>query len=508
MEKVFEQKRLGEILTEAEIINSLQLEKALEVQRTRNKKLGQILVGLGYTDEEIVLSLLGKKLNSAYVKLSEYGKIESEIIRSVPESIARQNILIPIERDSRTLVVAMADPQNTFVKDILHLMTGFDIKAHISSEREIKSAIDEHYKRLRTSSSKCLSLNKLGFDESSLALYKKYIEMDSGLILITGPGGSGKSTTLYSTLNALNFPDRNIISVEESIECILDGINQVEIKPDIGLNFSSGLRKCLDSLDADIIVVGEIKDIQTARLAINAADSGYLVFCVINTDEFLPDKDRVSGKDSSGSHKIIEFLINIGIQPYLVASAVKMIVNQRLIRSVCGDCKQVHMPPVDLLEGMGIKISKNLRLYQGKGCKFCDYTGFEGFTACFEVLTMNDKIRDLVIEGFSSESIRQTLKESGMISLQRAGVNKVLRGETTLNEMLRVIDITDVRELTANKESVIKDADEFYWDVFEKTGSINAYLLSKGKKLPEQIFKRLKTKKATRIRKKKSIRKS
>ncbi|MFH1239479.1 MAG: ATPase, T2SS/T4P/T4SS family [bacterium] len=505
MENTFEQKKLGEILTEAEIITNAQLEKALQVQTSRNKRLGQILVSLGYTDEDIVLSLLGKKLNTSYVKLSEYGNIEPEIIRSIPEGIARRNMLIPLEKDARTLTVAMADPQNNFVRDILHLMTGFNIKPCISSEREIQSAIDDNYKHLRVADSQCLPLNQLGFDSSTLATYKKYIEVPSGLVLIAGPGNSGKSTTLYSTLNALNFPDANIISLEESIECILDGVNQVEVKPELGFNFQCGLRTCLNSLDADVIVVGEVKDVQTARLAINAADTGHSVIAVIDTDE-LAVKERAGKNHVSGAEAIIEFLANIGIEPYLIASAVKMIVTQKLMRSICPECKEVHAPSMDLLEGIGIKMKEDLRLYRGQGCKACNYTGFNGYTVCFEVLAMNDKIRNMVIEGSSSGIIRQAALDSGMIAMQRAGINKVLRGETTIDEMLRVVDITESRQLKS-QEPVISSADEFYWNIFEKTGSIDAFLMYKGSEMPEETFKTSKIKKTSKMKPKKAAKK-
>ena len=507
METVFEDKKLGEILTESEIINKSQLEKALEIQRKNNKKLGQILVALGYTEEEVMLTLLGKKLNSPYIRLSEHKRIESEVIRSVPESIARQNILIPIGKDNDNLTVAMANPQDVFVKDILHLTTGFNIKTHICSEREIKTAINEHYQHSKLSESKCLPLNELGFDPSILALYKKYIEMSSGLILICGSNDSGKSTTLYSTLNVLNLPDKNIVSLEESIEHILDGINQVEIKPELGLSFNSGLRACLESFDADIIVVGEIKDVETAHIAVNAAEAGYLVFGVINTDGFL-FKDRVAKQDSFGTENVIEFLINVGIEPYLVASTVKMVVMQKLMRSICLHCKQIHIPSVDLLEGLGIEVSKNFNFYRGQGCKFCNNTGFGGFTACFEVLTLNDKIRDLVMKGFSSSVLRQSAQKSGMITLQKAGINKVIRGETNVDELLMVMNIGENNQFEMGEELVSNTIDDFYWDIFEKTGSINAFLLSRHKELLGKLAKGEKHKKITKITKKKTSKKS
>ncbi|MFH1784621.1 MAG: ATPase, T2SS/T4P/T4SS family [bacterium] len=507
MSKVFEQKKLGEILTEAEIISRPQLNKALEAQKSRSKKLGQILVSMGYTDEEIVMSLLGKQLNSAYVKLSEHGEIEDEVIRSIPEGIARQNILIPIEKDSRTLKVAMAEPQNDFVKDILHLITGFDIKAFISSEREIKTAIDENYKNIKSSGARCLPLSELGFDDQGLAIYTKAIESKSGLVLIAGPKGSGKSTTLYSTLNALNMPDRNIISLEDSIECILDGINQVEMKPELGLNFSSGLRKCLESLDADIIVVGEIKDVQTARLAVTAAEMGHLVFCVVNTDE-LSTMDRLNASNSLDSQRIIEFLINIGIESYLVSSTLRMIVTQRLLRSICPDCRQVYTPPADMMETMGLSVHSELNLYKGRGCKSCNYSGFGELTGCFEVFTMNETMQDLIIEGFSPESIRQASRDFGIISLQKAGVHKVLGGQTTINEMLRVIDIAEPQHLIEDQQAVLKDATDMYWDIFEMTGSIDALLLSRGRVFEDKTSSVTKPKKSKRSKKTKRVRAS
>lgn len=279
--------------------------------------------------------------------------------------------------------------------------------------------------RILDSSSLCLDLTRLGFESETLTIYKKNIDIPYGIILVTGPTGSGKSTTLYSTLSTLNFPDRNIITIEDPVEYVLAGINQVQAKPDIGLTFAAGLRSFLRQ-DPDIIMVGEIRDTETAEIAINAALTGHLVFSTLHTN------------DAPGA---VTRLNNMGIEPFLTTSTVVMVIAQRLVRVICKGCKEPYPVPIEYTKDLGIKLpegTKEVTLYRGKGCEACSKTGYKGRLACYEVMEITDRIRDLVLERASAHVIKQAAREQGMITLREAALKKVLSGVTTVEEMLRV----------------------------------------------------------------------
>jgi len=281
--------------------------------------------------------------------------------------------------------------------------------------------------RLLDSSALCLDLTKLGFEPEALVTYKKNIALPYGIILITGPTGSGKSTTLYSTLATLNYPDRNIMTIEDPVEYILEGINQVQAKPEIGLTFASGLRSFLRQ-DPNIIMVGEIRDTETAEIAINAALTGHLVFSTLHTN------------DAPGA---ITRLNNMGIEPFLTASTVTLIIAQRLVRVICKECKETYPVPFDFLATLGVKPeevnqAKEIFLSRGKGCEHCSNTGYRGRLGIFELLELNDEIRELILERASTHLLKQAARKSGMTTLREAALRKVLNGIITVEEMLRV----------------------------------------------------------------------
>jgi type IV pilus assembly protein PilB len=568
-------KKLGDLLVEVGIITAEQLQEALEEEKIRGGKLGETLMGLGYITEDVLLAFLGKQCGVSYVSLSEFGEIDEEVIRSVPESIARHQTLIPIALEGKTLTIAMSDPLNVFAIDDLRLMTGKEINVVIASENEIKNAIEKYYgakgsmedivkemelsvkddgnvevvkktdaggddiialeaageeapiikivnlllgaavktgasdvhiepyekmlrvryridgvlhevssppkklqnavvsrlkimasldiaerrlpqdgrikikvldkevdlrvsvlptsfgekvvMRILDASSLCLDLTKLGFEPDALSIYKKNIEVPYGIILVTGPTGSGKSTTLYSTLSTLNYPDRNIITIEDPVEYVLQGINQVQARADIGLTFAAGLRSFLRQ-DPDIIMVGEIRDTETAEIAINAALTGHLVFSTLHTN------------DAPGA---VTRLNNMGIEPFLTTSTVIMVVAQRLIRVICKHCKEPYEVPTDFLSSIGVgeqemKGKKKVTLYRGKGCDNCSNTGYRGRIACFEVMEINDDVRELVLNRESTHLIKSKARESGMVTLREAAIKKLLTGVTTVEEVMRV----------------------------------------------------------------------
>ena len=281
--------------------------------------------------------------------------------------------------------------------------------------------------RILDASNLCLDLSRLGFDPETLAVFQSCIETPYGIILVTGPTGSGKSTTLYSSLSTLNFPDKNISTIEDPVEYVLEGINQVQVKPEIGFTFSAGLRSFLRQ-DPDIIMVGEIRDVETAEIAVNAALTGHLVLSTLHTN------------DAPGA---VTRLLNMGVEPFLITSTIIMVVAQRLARVICKYCKEPYEVPAEYLESIGVKKElldnqKKVTLYRGKGCENCSSTGYKGRLACYELMVMNDNLRKLILKGESSIEIRRAARESGMVTLREASIKKMLVGATTVEEVLRL----------------------------------------------------------------------
>ncbi|MEJ5377829.1 MAG: ATPase, T2SS/T4P/T4SS family [bacterium] len=268
-----------------------------------------------------------------------------------------------------------------------------------------------------------LNLEDLGFEWDSISIFKKYIHRPYGLILLTGPTGSGKTTTLYAALSQIASSEKNIVTVEDPVEYQLKGIYQMQANPAIGLSFAVGLRAILRQ-DPDVIMVGEIRDYETAEMAVRAALTGHLVFSTLHTN------------DAVGT---IVRLLNMGIEPFLVCSALTMSVAQRLVRKICPDCKEVVQPSADMLAGLGLDPrDSSVRFYQGKGCPKCKGTGYYGRTGVFEILEVNQRIKDLVLQGALPETIHRMAIEQGMVTLRQCAVRKVLSGITTFSEVLRV----------------------------------------------------------------------
>jgi len=565
-------KKLGELLVEYGLISQECLEEALEEQKHTGGKIGEILITKGYVTEDVLLAFLGKEHNAPYVKLSECGKIPDEVIKTLPENVARANILIPIEKNGDVLTVAVGDPAFLEKTDDLYIRTGLKIKPVLANEREIREAIDKYYthkgtmedileemetdskgadvellkekeegeasdvetaeeapvvklvnmmlsdavkarasdihiepyeksvrvryridgilhevasppKRLQNAlisrikimsnldiaehrlpqdgririklgerevdlrvsilptsfgekivmrildpASLCLDLERLGFEPESLEKYMKGIDVPHGIILITGPTGSGKSTTLYTTLTLKNTPDVNIITIEDPVEYRIKGINQVQIKTEIGLTFSSGLRSFLRQ-DPDIIMVGEIRDAETAEIAINAALTGHLVFSTVHTN------------DAPGA---VTRLTNMGVEPFLTTSTVSMVIAQRLMRVVCPKCKETYKVSFQKLKQL-ININEKdvggqseIALVKGKGCENCTNTGYHGRTAIYEILIMDDDLRDLVLKREPAHVLKRTAVAKGMLTLRDAAIRKMLAGVTSIDEVARV----------------------------------------------------------------------
>jgi type II secretory ATPase GspE/PulE/Tfp pilus assembly ATPase PilB-like protein len=249
------------------------------------------------------------------------------------------------------------------------------------------------------------------------------IRRPNGILLVTGPTGSGKTTTLYSALSAINLPDKKIITIEDPIEYQIDGVNQIHVNPQIDLTFATGLRHIVRQ-DPDVIMVGEIRDLETAEIAIRAALTGHLVFSTLHTND---------------APSAIARLIDMGAADYLIASSLLGILAQRLVRVICPSCKKEVHPVPEMLKEIGFPVSGNGdRFFEGRGCEQCSNTGFRGRIGIYELMIINDAIRKLVMSKADSGQIRKKTIENGMRSLRDDGWLKVRQGMTTISEVLRV----------------------------------------------------------------------
>jgi type IV pilus assembly protein PilB len=280
--------------------------------------------------------------------------------------------------------------------------------------------------RILDKSSVLLKLQDLGFSEHNYTRYESSFRKPYGMILVTGPTGSGKSTTLYATLNIINTPDRNIITVEDPVEYRLPGVNQIQINPKAGLTFASALRSILRS-DPDVVLIGEIRDRETAQIATEAALTGHLVLSTLHTND---------------APSAISRLLEMGIEPFLVSSAIDGILAQRLMRVLCDRCKELYAPTEEALIEAKIPLNPDgtaPKLYRAVGCTNCAKTGYRGRIAAHEVMLKSEEIERLTAEHRSAEEIGRTAREQGMRVLREDGVEKILNGMTSIEEIMRVI---------------------------------------------------------------------
>ena len=277
--------------------------------------------------------------------------------------------------------------------------------------------------RLLDKGSLQLDMTKLGFEEIQYKNFREAIYMPFGMVLVTGPTGSGKTTTLYSALSELNKVSHNISTAEDPIEYNLTGINQVQVHESIGLSFAAALRSFLRQ-DPDIIMVGEIRDFETAEIAVKAALTGHLVLSTLHTND---------------APSTINRLLNMGVEAFLVASAVNLVLAQRLVRRVCNECKVVEQVPPETLLDLGVLDEElgSFECYHGTGCPVCNDTGYRGRIALYEVMPLHDQIRELVLMGASAAEIKKESIRLGMTTLRRSGLNKLKEGVTSIEEVIR-----------------------------------------------------------------------
>lgn len=559
--------RLGELLVSSELITEEQLEKALVTQHNSGERLGKVLINLGFISEENILQTLERQLGVQRVNLADY-PVDRDAALLITAALAERYQVLPIRKEGRRLVLAMADPTNFFAVDDVRMVTGLDIETVITPESELQRAIANTYgvrdiveravsklqaedlavnaeiqttddapiisivnglisqavkdrssdihiepmdrlvrvrfridgvlreivtfpkatqnaivsrikimadmdiaeKRLpqdgrikvleqgreidlRVStlptvlgekvvlrildrSAVVLDIAKLGLSGVNLERYKRMYSQSYGMILVTGPTGSGKTTTLYSSLVEINSPEKNIITIEDPVEYMLPGVNQILVNSKAGLTFANGLRSILRQ-DPNIVMVGEIRDGETADIAIRAALTGHLVFSTLHTN------------DATGA---IFRLIDMGVEPFLVASSVLGVVAQRLVRIICPNCKESYRPQPGSPELLFLEVSREsgdevcladtdrseMVLYRGKGCQRCGGSGYRGRMAITEVMPMSPTLQEAITHRNTNRELLQIAAAEGMTSMRQDGIRKALQGLTTMHEVMRV----------------------------------------------------------------------
>jgi type IV pilus assembly protein PilB len=565
---------LGQMLVNDKVLTTDQLNQALERQRKTRERLGQILIDMRLIDEDMLLKYLGAQFRKESITRQELAALDPDVVKLVPEEVARQYGVIASQRSGRKLVVATADPLNVMALDDLRRATGLDVDFRIGPAGAIQEAIEKTYRKVGAAAGnneglddalkvdlglnvgpsaasaaestidirqlqsqaddppvvrvvnyvlgraaldgasdvhvepaedrtkvryridgllfdllevprqlhlavvsrikiisrldiaerrlpqdgsfgsrihgqefdfrvstlptvygekvvlrllekaavvERYSVENLGFEKEQLEAFLKGIRRPWGMVLITGPTGSGKSTTLHTALKFIKSPRKNVVTVEDPVEYRQPGINQVHVKSEIGFDFSRALRSILRQ-DPDIIMIGEIRDQETAQIAVKAALTGHLVLSTLHTNDAVSTLVR---------------LINIGVEPFLVASAVNVAAAQRLVRRICKDCKESYRPTADELALFAPDTGPEV-LYRGHGCKNCRNVGYAGRMALYEVFAVDAEVRRMLIDGADGDKIQRYAIESGMVTLKQCGFRQAARGLTTLEEVLAV----------------------------------------------------------------------
>jgi type IV pilus assembly protein PilB len=558
---------LGEILKQKGIINQAQLTEVLAIGKRTNERVGKVLVNLGYCTEKDISDGLADQYGIPSVMLSSV-IIEPEVLKLVPETVARKYMVIPFSLEGDTLKAAMLDPLDVFAIDELKKLTSLNIEPVVTTETEIMKALgqyrdmgsfleeavskvqalgvellkgedelpeklekiagetsivqlvnhliskavmdgasdihvepDEDILRVRSrvdgvlqetvtlplklhaavlsrikilgeldiaekrlpqdgrfvvkvgardidlrlstlptifgekavmrlldKGSMTLDIERLAPLPDTLDILKKVVKRPFGMILLTGPTGSGKTTTAYTLLNLVNSLEKNLVTVEDPVEYHLKRVNQVQVNTKVGITFASALRHILRQ-DPDIVMIGEIRDRETAEIAIHAALTGHLVISTIHTN------------DATGT---ISRLLDMGIEPYLVSSAVSCIVGQRLIRKLCKACSTPFDAAPKMLEELGVKFQgKTPQFYRGAGCPSCKGTGLKGRVGIYEVLLLDEEIRSLILAKAQGNAVLEAARKKGFRTLRHHGIRTALAGYTTIEEVLQATQVID-----------------------------------------------------------------
>lgn len=556
--------RLGELLVRENLISLAQLREAQDEQRKAGDRLSYTLTKLGFVDQNQLTTFMSDHYGVPAINLDEF-EIDEDVLKLIPRELAVKHTLLPINRATNTLIIAMSDPSNLIAIDDVKFSTGYNVEPVVAGEAALREAIDRYYDesvryedilddmmeedvdvveqgaeedvvdlersseeapvvrlvnlilvdaikknasdihvepyeksfrvryrvdgvlyevmnpplklrnaitsrlkimaqldiaerrlpqdgrikiklgggremdfrvsvlptlfgekivlRLLDKSNLEVDMTKLGFESNQIDLFKESIYKPYGMVLVTGPTGSGKTTTLYSALSDLNKISDNISTAEDPVEFNLAGINQVQMNDGIGLNFAASLRSFLRQ-DPDIIMVGEIRDFETAEIAVKAALTGHLVLSTLHTND---------------APSTVHRLLNMGVEPFLVTASVNAIVAQRLARRVCKGCAEPIEIEKSVLLDLGMQEAEIQAgtFLQGKGCRVCNETGFKGRIALFEIMPMTDELKDLVLQGVSSVELKREAVRLGMKTLRQAILAKLAEGTTTVPEVLR-----------------------------------------------------------------------
>lgn len=568
-------RRLGQILVDLGFITDEQLEMLLEEQQNRPGELiGKVAESMGLVSDDQLAQALAEQMNLKVISLSDTS-IPPDVLNYVTEPMAQLYRIVPVAFRDNALTIAMCDPQKLSVIDELRNFLGYDIRAVVATERDIKQALDRYYAadtesvesivhdmeddadlnaaaealerdgpidlnsvealadsapvrkllnmvlllairdhasdlhfepfedefkirikadgvlyemvppprhlafaittrikvmanldiaerrlpqdgrieltvgghpvdlrvsvlptmfgesvvmRVLDRSVVNLDLNSVGMNASTLQSFREIIERPNGIVLVTGPTGSGKTTTLYSALSELNSIHDKIITTEDPIEYDIDGIVQVPIDSSIGNTFASCLRAILRQ-DPDIILVGEIRDVETAEIAVQASLTGHLVFSTLHTND---------------APNTITRMRDMGIEPFMITATVEAILAQRLVRRICEKCREEIKPTQEMLAELKLTAAdvRGKKFFRGRGCENCNNTGYKGRLGLFELMIMNNDLREMIIRNASTDELRETARRYGMVSLRDAGMDSVYQGKTTLEEVIRetVID--------------------------------------------------------------------
>jgi type IV pilus assembly protein PilB len=567
-----ERKRLGEILIAGGVITQEQLEEALKMQKALGLRLGEVLIRQGSVTEDDILRTMQSQLGLPSIDINRV-VVPDEILRLLPETVARKHTILPIEFTNGQLLVATSDPTDYFALDDIRLATGMMIKPCISKKGDILRSIDRFYGKgeaekaardyvkqagvapvaatsqaavlsavpsgteieeeatpiikflntiienavnnhasdihiepveddlrvrfridgvlreimrtpigmagpvvsrvkimadlniaerrlpqdgrisyfigkrpidLRVSTAptmfgekvvmRILDKSNVIVDKSSLGLrgkdrnlFDELIHRPYGIVLVTGPTGSGKTTTLYTALNQLNTPEKNIITLEDPVEFNFNGVNQIQVNPKAGLTFATGLRSILRQ-DPDIIMVGEMRDNETAEIAVRSALTGHLVLSTIHTN------------DASSA---ITRLVDMDIEPFLISASLLGVISQRLVRRICPQCVTEYNAEARDYALLGLKNGNGLKLKLGKGCSYCHGSGYKGRTGIFEIMPILSGHRHLIDRRASSDELREYAVSQGMTTLKESAAQLVLEGITTIDELLRVTYVNE-----------------------------------------------------------------
>lgn len=403
-------------------IQSSQEEEKIDLESLRRQVEDAPIVKLV---DYIIANAIAKRASDIHVEPSE----RSLIIRYRIDGVLHE-VLSPPKRLQSAIICRIKILSNLDIAERRLPQDGrFSIKY---GQREIDLRIstipllfgEKIVLRLLEKSSFNFRLEELGLHTDQLKIFNHHIFLPYGMILLTGPTGSGKSTTLYSLLSRIRSPEQNIITIEDPVEYQIDGINQIQANFKIGLTFARGLRSMLRQ-DPDTIMVGEIRDQETAEMAIRAALTGHLVFSTLHTNDAVGTLVR---------------LINMGIEPFLVCNSLTLAVAQRLLRRICPYCKEAYTPSESLLEGLGMQPDRNehILFYRGKGCDKCSQTGYCGRIGIFEILVVNQSIRNLVLQNALPDTIKRKALENGMTTLLESGLHKVIEGITSIEEIMKI----------------------------------------------------------------------